>query len=553
MMAVLYPWLATILSSTTAWLPARGPAASQSEAPARWTLPQTLPRLADDEGEIYAAALLPAGPRRGQVLLWRDWLHATPFPTYVVDPRRLGSLAGLPLAFDTDRPGILVVSLQGSEIGCPAMVFDREGRLLTAGGHAPSCGLPEGSDAFNVFDPRSLQWIESHGPGSLAPLQTCRHYPSGVFIPNDPPPVGFGDLFAVFGGGDLGADSYEVHDFTSGTWSQHGVPAGLDQHDYTFVDLIPGGLFLANPGPAGGSSTPTWYLGASQSFVPGPPRSALVRQFVGRVLLDRVSGPGLRTQRLVLFGGTEPFSPPLDCADFAASDTIEWIDDPAPHGTAVWSPLHAVLRRKRTFGKAIALPDGTVALLGGADHDYNRAGDTCASGEIRPVREVEIYDPLGNTSVLVAAEPVRRMYHSVALLLPDGRVFSAGGDTTAPGGLDAGQDVTLFSPPYLRLESPVGVSVSPVRASRGGSVDVRATLPPGTSIAQVTLTAPGVSTHQIECHERWIELELEPPAPGFAARARLPSHIWRMLPGWYLLWVVLDTGAVSRAVFLEIT
>jgi hypothetical protein len=215
------------------------------------------------------------------------------------------------------------------------------------------------------------------------------------------------------------------------------------------------------------------------------------------------------------------------------------------------------------FAKALVLPDGKVAILGGATHDYitaaarNQCELGCDSTDVEATREVEIYDPVSNTSRLRATEPVRRMYHSAAVLLADGRIASVGGDTTVATptslGCDAGQDLTFYSPPYLSLPRPKGITVSSSVVNRGDTIDVFATsLPYGASVAKVTLTAPGVSTHQTESRERYVELRLLAPAAGAIATAEIPANIWRMPPGYYLLWVVLDTGGVSRAVFIQV-
>ena len=49
---------------------------------------------------------------------------------------------------------------------------------------------------------------------------------------------------------------------------------------------------------------------------------------------------------------------------------------------------------------------------------------------------------LDNSFTQLAKAPRYRGYHSVALLLPDGRVLSAGGDANA-------RNAEIFSPPYL--------------------------------------------------------------------------------------------------------
>ena len=49
-----------------------------------------------------------------------------------------------------------------------------------------------------------------------------------------------------------------------------------------------------------------------------------------------------------------------------------------------------------------------------------------------PVHAAELWDPDTGQWTLMASEDVDRCYHSTALLLPDGRVLSAGGGEYAP-------------------------------------------------------------------------------------------------------------------------
>ena len=62
------------------------------------------------------------------------------------------------------------------------------------------------------------------------------------------------------------------------------------------------------------------------------------------------------------------------------------------------------------------LPDGSALVLGGSQDNLDR---DC-------VRAAELYDPGSGRWSTGAAAAVPRQYHSVALLMPDGRVWTAG-------------------------------------------------------------------------------------------------------------------------------
>src|SRR5664280_733039 len=82
-------------------------------------------------------------------------------------------------------------------------------------------------------------------------------------------------------------------------------------------------------------------------------------------------------------------------------------------------------------------------------------------------RQAEIYDPSTDSWRAVASAVVARMYHSVALLLPDGRVVTAGNTPSKGQHVAWNQDpdheemrLEIYSPPYLfRGSRPVITSV----------------------------------------------------------------------------------------------
>lgn len=74
----------------------------------------------------------------------------------------------------------------------------------------------------------------------------------------------------------------------------------------------------------------------------------------------------------------------------------------------------------RGFANAVVLPDGQVLVTGGQNRSVVFT-DTDA------VLFPEIFNPATKTWTTLAPEAVPRTYHSVSLLLPDGRVFSGGG------------------------------------------------------------------------------------------------------------------------------
>ena len=70
------------------------------------------------------------------------------------------------------------------------------------------------------------------------------------------------------------------------------------------------------------------------------------------------------------------------------------------------------------------------------------------NNEAAPVRVAELWDPKTKKWETVSAMQAPRLYHSTALLLPDGRVLSAGGGQ-APVSVSFQNNAEIYSPPYL--------------------------------------------------------------------------------------------------------
>ena len=106
---------------------------------------------------------------------------------------------------------------------------------------------------------------------------------------------------------------------------------------------------------------------------------------------------------------------------------------------------------------AVLLPDRTIlAVGGGVTREASAQTHVVDPQGGREVFEAEIYDPATNVWSITAAATIARLYHSVALLLPDGRVVSAGGNPDKgsqvnwlPPDLLEEMRLEIFSPPYL--------------------------------------------------------------------------------------------------------
>src|SRR5262249_37252674 len=141
----------------------------------------------------------------------------------------------------------------------------------------------------------------------------------------------------------------------------------------------------------------------------------------------------------------------------------------------------SIARRHLT---ATLLPDGTVLVTGGT----NGAGFNNAA---TPVYQAELWNPATETWTTLASQTIPRLYHSAAVLLPDGRVLTTGGDNISGGANQPTPEA--FSPPYLFKGARPTLSAVPSVIGYGQQFSVQS--PDAAAISKVTLIRITSVTH----------------------------------------------------------
>src|SRR4030095_6574115 len=123
----------------------------------------------------------------------------------------------------------------------------------------------------------------------------------------------------------------------------------------------------------------------------------------------------------VLLVGGSPCAFYTEGCPTSPTETAEIIDLNSPN--PAWTYTGSMVTGGRRFHTTTLLPDGKVLVTGGT-----RGTEAPGSPSTDPAYPVEMWDPATGTWTTMASLTRFRGYHSIALLLPDGRVLSAGGE-----------------------------------------------------------------------------------------------------------------------------
>jgi hypothetical protein len=236
----------------------------------------------------------------------------------------------------------------------------------------------------------------------------------------------------------------------------------------------------------------------------------------------RTYGPGVMYEagKILVVGGGDP-----------PTATAETID--LNSATPVWRNTGSMHFARRQHN-AVVLPDGKVLVVGGSSSAGfdNSAAKVAAS---------EMWDPATGQFTVMASIAKYRGYHSTALLLPDGRVLSAGGN----GG---GPNAQIYSPPYLFKGARPAITSAPAGAAYGQTIFIGA--PNAASITKVSLIRLGSTTHTFDESARYMHLNFTQAAGGL--NVTMPANGNLAPPGYYMLFILNGSGVPSVARIMHV-
>jgi hypothetical protein len=403
---------------------------------------------------------------------------------------------------------------------CSGHTFLADGRLLVAGGHIfDSQGL-NGSTFYDCF---ADKW--SAGPT----MNNGRWYPTSVTLPD-------GRAFVCSGSFPTGPLEPPINANTinnipqvleNGVWN--------DLTNFIGLPLFPrfhvspdGSLFMS------GSLATTYSLeniesGNPGKWVPVATRTVQNADYAPSVMYD--------VGKVIFIGGG------------STSNVVETIDlNAAKPAWAVVAPM----KFRRRQHNATLLPDGTVLVTGGS-----QGTEFDGLGPGQPIHTPELWDPSKGTWVPMAPEAVDRCYHSTAVLLPDGRVFSGGGGEYAPvvgvsqsnPPVNTHADAQVFSPPYLFKGARPVITKAPAAVTYGKSFDVETPAP--SEISQVTWVRLPSVTHSFDQNQRINFLTFERGPNKVSVNAPPDGNVCP--PGHYMLFLLNQKKVPSVAAIIQIT
>src|SRR5205823_2671715 len=187
---------------------------------------------------------------------------------------------------------------------------------------------------------------------------------------------------------------------------------------------------------------------------------------------------------------------------------------------------------------ATLLADGKVLVTGGS-----RGTENPNAKSSDPAYPSELWDPAtGNWTTMATLDSIR-CYHAIALLLPDGRVLSAGGETAGNNSAE------IYSPPYLFKGTRPTITSAPGSVAYGNLFFVGT--PNAASITNVTMIALSSVTHGFNMSQRIIRPSFSLASGGINVAA--PSSRNIAPPGYYMLFILNGNGVPSVAKIIQVS
>jgi YVTN family beta-propeller protein len=209
-------------------------------------------------------------------------------------------------------------------------------------------------------------------------------------------------------------------------------------------------------------------------------------------------------------------------------------------GSPVVTATQSMSSQRRLLNATI-LPNGRVLATGGSQV-WNQLTGVNNSAEIwNPTTGQWTRGPDGQRA---------RLYHSISVLLPDGRVLVGGGGAPGP---QNNLNVEVYNPPYLYDTNGLRAVQARI-TSVPGSVDIGDTFTAdfvdANDISRVTMVKAASVTHSFNMEQRFVELTFTRVAQRL--RIQAPTRAADAPPGYWWLFLHNESGVPSIAKLVKI-
>ncbi len=404
---------------------------------------------------------------------------------------------------------------------CGGLAMLPDGRLLVNGGN----GINGTTALTSLFDWRTNEWI------SAQTMADGRWYNTSISLPD-------GEVLTAGGnGGDNGNGTIEQWNASSGWrrmsgigWASVANPPianAIETNWHPFFLVAPDGRVL-HFGPHQSidqiTTAGTGSMAESGAVLPGthyPKQGAWAMYAPGKVLVT---------------GGLQA----IDNGTVVNKAFTVDFNGATPVAVTANSMANA-----RAFANSVILPNGEVMIVGG-----NSSGQFFS--DVGAVMSPEIWNPVTGQWRVAADMSVPRCYHSVALLLPDGRVWSGGGGLSGDPATDH-QDAQVFTPPQLfnldgTLASRPQISAAPDRISPATVFTVNAT----PNVAYFSAIRMSALTHSVSTDLRHVRFTHTSSSNGVYA-VTAPASINVLTPGFWMMFAVDGNGVWSVSKIIQVT